>query len=157
MQNEQSAKSGASTQHSGGASKDGEVLSPVELTNLAWGRTFKRYVRAAAALREIYDDTALAEAIGRSRGAVGQWWLGARPEIETIRELGRVTGLSIEGLISFAHFDGPPPTLPEAGSPVVASVREGLRRDRERPQNAAHGTPAPSPARRSRGSGVGRG
>lgn len=157
MQTERSARSGASKQHSGGASKDGEVLSTIERADRDWGRDFKRYVRAAAALREIYDDTALGDAVGRSRAAVGSWWHGARPEAGTIGALAEVTGWPLDELTRFVHYGGSPPTFPEPNSPAAASVGEGLRQDRLDPQSAAHDTPATSPGRRPRGSGAGRG
>lgn len=141
----QNGQSGARRQHKGG-----DVLSPQEIR----GQLLKRYVRAAAALSELYDDVALGEAVGRNRAAVGNWWRGARPEPEVLFRLAEVTGLSTDELTRFVYSDGPPPSLPEAGSPVATSVQEGLRRDRRRPQPEAPGTPAPSPRPRSRDSGA---
>ena len=140
-------RSGARKQH-----KDEEVLSAQEVR----GRTLKRYVRAAAALREMYDDASLARAIGKQSQTVGHWWDGSRPSGPVLFVLADVTGLSADELTRFVYSDGPPPTLPAAGSPVASSVQEGLRRDRERPPIEAPGTLEPSPRPQTRGSGAGR-
>jgi transcriptional regulator with XRE-family HTH domain len=124
-----------------------EMLSPAELGRLERGAEWKRYIRAAAALREMYDDTAIAEAVGRTRIAVGRWWQGARPEPDTLLEIARATDLSPGELATFVYYDGPPPRL--AGCPesaVESGVEEGIRRDRERPPLADPPEPAQSPA-----------
>lgn len=104
------------------------------------GQLLKRYVRAAAALSGFFDDASLAQAVGIGRGAVAGWWTGSQPSPPTIFRLAAVTGLSSDELTRFVYDGGPPPSLPEPGSPVDSSVREGLRRalsqeheDRERP------------------------
>ena len=118
---------------------------------------FKRCIRAAAALNDLYDDVALGRAVGRNRAAVGNWWRGAHPEPEVLLRLADVTGLSSDELWRFVYSDGPPPALPAAGSPVASGVEEGLRRDREHPQPAARDMPARSPARGPRDSAAGSG
>lgn len=149
MQNE---RSGARRHHRK-SGKDEDVLSPVELRGLE----FKRYVRAAAALNRLYEDTEIAEAVGVSRGAVSGWWRGSQPTVDTIYRLAGATGLSPDELTRFVYQEGPAPALPEPGSPVVSSVQEGLRRDLQHPPRVAPGKPAPSPRRQTRGSGAGRG
>jgi hypothetical protein len=100
---------------------DGEVLSPAEAVSFARGQELKRYVRSAAALRGMYDDTAIGEAVGRTRIAVGKWWRGAKPEPEAVRALADATGLAIDELGAFIYYDGPPPHLPD---PEEAEARE---------------------------------
>ena len=134
---------------------DRDVVSLAEDPILARGRQLKRYVRAAAALQGLYDDTAIGEAVGVNRGAVAAWWDGAQMKPETIRRLADVLGLSVEDITRFVYFDGPMPTLPEPSGP--AGLREGVRRAEERPDDATPGTPSPSPERRPHGDGAGRG
>ena len=112
------------------------------------GQLVKRYVRAAAALHELYDDTAIGEAVGKSRMAVGRWWLGAQPKPDTLSRLAEATGLSTDELTRFVYFGGPPPTLPLA---PLSGVREGIRQDRERQLAEDPPGHAPSPARPPRG------
>lgn len=95
-----------------GSKEAGEVLSPAEAARELRGQVFKRYVRAAAAMHGLYDDTAIGDAVGRSRIAVGKWWQGARPEPDTLVALARATGLSADELLAFVYNDGPPPTMP---------------------------------------------
>jgi hypothetical protein len=133
------------------------VLSPIEAAALLRGQILKRVVRAAAALNDLFDDVALGDAVGVGRGAVGRWWVGAQPSGPTIFRLASVTGLSPDELTRFVYFDGPPPTLPAAGSPVASSVQEGLRQDQELQQREDPGMPQPSPKPQPRGSGAGRG
>lgn len=95
-------------------------------------RALKRLVRAAAALSELYDDTAIAEATGVNRGAVKGWWDGARMQPPTIQRLADATGLSAAELTSYLYFDGPLPRLPgecppETLAEVIADVAEELR------------------------------
>lgn len=137
--------------------KRDEVLSPVEAAALERGLVLKRYVRAAAAMNDLYDDASLGDAVGISRGAVAGWWRGAKPTAESIFLLSHVIGLSPDELTHFLYDDGPPPSLPGAGSPVASSVQEGLRRDQAHQQPADPDTPSPSPGPRTRGSGAGRG
>ena len=114
----------------------------------------KRYVRAAAALRGLYDDTAIGVAVGLNRIAVGKWWQGAQPQPATLGRLAEATGLSIDELTGFVYYGGPPPTLP---LDPLSGVREGIRRDRERRPAEDLPAPAPSPGRHPRGTGAGRG
>lgn len=130
------------------------MLSPAELAAHERGRTLKRYVRAAAALNDIYDDTTLGDAAGVGRGAVAGWWKGTRMSTDTISELAGATGLSRDELIEFVHYGGPPPMLPD---PAILPVQEGIQRAEERLAGEAPGTPPQPPERRPRGSGAGRG
>jgi len=148
MQNE---RSGARRQHQ----KAEEVLSPVEAAARDRGITVKRYVRAAAALRDLFDDTAIAEVVGVNRGAVAGWWKGAQMTPDTIRNLAEATGLSVDELTRFIYYAGPPPRLPEASG--LAGLREGVRRAEEPPSAEAPDTPVRSPERPPLGDGVGRG
>lgn len=154
MQNEQSAKHGARVHHRG--DKD-EVLSPVEAAAIERGQTLKRYVRAAAAMNDLYDDASLGDAVSVSRGTVAGWWRGAKPSGDTIFRLARATGLSPDELTRYVYSDGPPPGLPLAGSPVVTSVQEGLLRDQERQEREGPDTLGPSQTPRTHDSGAGRG
>lgn len=128
----------------------------MEAAALDRGQILKRHVRAAAAMNELYDDTALAHATDVGRGTVLDWWRGAKPKGETLFRLADATGLSADELTRFLYSDGPPPSLPEAGSPVASSVQEGLRRDQERQQPGAPDMPSGSQKRRPHGSGAGR-
>jgi len=132
------------------------VLTPAEAAALVRGQVFKRVIRAAGALRDLFDDASIAEAVGVGRGAVGDWWTGARPGAETIYRLASATGLSPEELTRFVYFDGPPPALPEPESPVTSGVQEGLRRDQSRQQPEGHDTPSRSPGLRLRDTAGGR-
>lgn len=131
------------------------MLSPQEAAAREWGMDFKRIIRAAAAMHEIYDDKALARAVQVSRGTVGDWWDGARPGPGTIPGLARATGLSTSELYAFIHDDGPAPGLPNE-SRVAVSVREGVRRDQDAQVPAVPDTPSPSAEPRPRGSAGGR-
>ena len=116
-----------------------EVLSPAEVR----GRDLKRCVRAAAAFQEIYDDKALAEAVGVGRGALTGWWRGSRLQPENIERLAAVTDLAVEELTQYVYFGGPLPRLPEGSGP--AGLREGVRRGQEPLADGAPDTPAQSP------------
>ena len=133
------------------------MLSEQEADALARGQLFKRVIRAAAALNELYDDVSIGEAVGVGRGAVAGWWTGSRASPETIYRIADVTGLSADELHRFLYADGPPPTLPAGGSPVASGVQEGLRRDQQRPPSVGPDMPGPSPRPRTRGSGAARG
>jgi hypothetical protein len=98
---------------------EGDVLSPTE----ARGLDLKRYIRAAAALREIYNDVDLADAVEVTPGAVRGWWGGAMPKPETIDDLARATGLALDELTRFVYYDGPPPALPEPEPDAIPSER----------------------------------
>jgi hypothetical protein len=129
------------------AKEASEMLSPAELDRMERGAEFKRFVRAAAALHELYDDTAIGEAVGRSRIAVGHWWQGVKPEPETLLEIAGVTGFSFEELATFVYNGGPPPRLVECVEAAAESgVQEGIRRDQERPPAADPPEPSQSPA-----------
>lgn len=142
----QNAKSGARRQHQ----KDRDVLSPVEERGLE----LKRYVRAAAALNELYEDTDIAEAVGVSRGAIAGWWRGAQPSGETIFKIAEITGLSPDELTRFVYSDGEPPTMPD---PAHLPVLEGARRAAARQGRTEPGTPPQPPRRQPRDTGAKRG
>src|SRR4051812_46529325 len=103
MQNE---RSGARKQRRR-TKRDEEVLSPIEAAARARGQILKRYVRAAAALNDLFDDASLAAEIGIGRGAIAGWWRGAQPSGEAIFRLANVTGLSPDELTRFVYSDGP--------------------------------------------------
>lgn len=136
MQND---RSGAPAHHQ----KDGEVLSPVDAAARDRGQALKRCVRAAAALRGLYDDTAIAEAVGVNRGAVGAWWDGAQMKPDTIQRMAEATGLSFGELTEYVYLGGPLPRLPEPSGP--AGLREGVRRGQEPLADGAPDRPAQSP------------
>lgn len=148
------AKSGARKQRASRGTE--ELLSPHEAADLARGQVLKRYVRAAAALNDLFDDASLADTVGIGRGAVAGWWRGAKPTPDTIFRLAGATGLSPDELMRFLYQDGPPPALAGPGSPVEASVREGLRRDQRRQPPEDPDTPSQSPERQTRDSEAGR-
>ncbi len=129
------------------------MLSPSELAAFDRGQELKRYVRSAAALRGLYDDTAIGRAVGRTRIAVGQWWTGVKPGPDAMLGLARATGLSLDELARFVYDDGPPPRL----DPTTSGVLEGARRDLDDRDAEGPDTPDEPPARRARGSGAGRG
>jgi transcriptional regulator with XRE-family HTH domain len=108
-----------------------------ELTALDRGQTFKRHVRAAAAMQELYDDVSIADAVGVSRAAVAAWWRGAQPSPATIRRIADATGLPVDDLMAFVHYDGPPPVLPfpleDEAEAATDRTNETLRGPRPRP------------------------
>jgi transcriptional regulator with XRE-family HTH domain len=154
VQDERSAKRGASGQHKRGKPRDEEVLSPVDLAAFERGQTLKRYVRAAAAMNELYDDVAIAERVRVQRGTVGKWWTGATPKGETLFRLADATGLSADELLRFLYSDGPPPSLPASGP---SGLRSGVRQAQAHPDDEAPDTPEPSPPRPRRDDGEERG
>lgn len=77
------------------------------------GQVLKRHIRAAAALQDIYGDTAIADAVGVQRGAVRGWWAGSKPKPPTLRAIAKVTGLSTDELTRFVYYEGPTLTLPK--------------------------------------------
>lgn len=89
------------------------MLSAQEAAALDRGQTFKRFMRAVAALNGIYDDKTLGEAVGRNRAAVGNWWTGARPDAEVLFKIEETTGVSAAELVRFLYDDGPPPAMPD--------------------------------------------
>lgn len=149
MQNE---RSGARRQHK--SKKDEEVLSPQAQIAHDRGRVLKQYLRAAAALNDLYDDTALGEAVGMTRAAVKGWWTGAQMKPDTLGDVARITRLSVDQLMSFVYRGGPPPTLPD---PANLPVLEGIRQARELLADEAPGTPSSLPEQRHRGTEAGRG
>jgi transcriptional regulator with XRE-family HTH domain len=130
------------------------VLSPVDMAALERGQTLKRYVRAAAAMHELYDDVAIAERVGVQRGTVGKWWTGATPKGDTLFRLADATGLAPDELLRFLYSDGPPPSLPASG---LAGLRSGVRWAEGRPDDEALDRPAQSPKRPPRDDEAGRG
>jgi transcriptional regulator with XRE-family HTH domain len=126
MQNEQSKKPGARKQRAGKGR--GEMLSAAEFGTAYRGDQFKRYIKAAFALRGLYEDTAIAGAVRMTRGAVSGWWHGARPDHEAIGEIAKATGLPRGELYDFIHHGGPPPMLPlsERLTPEDEEVRDRL-------------------------------
>ena len=145
------ARSGARAQHR--KIRDEEVLSPAQALAFQRGQALKRVLRAAAALHDLYDDTALGKAVGVVRGAIRAWWEGAQMQPDTLRRAADATGLSPDELTRFVYFDGPPPTL----VPSERFVLEADRRAVERRGRTAPSTPPQPPERRPRGSGAGRG
>lgn len=152
MQSDKSTKRGARTHHPEDA-EAGEVLTPGELDRRRRGQELKRVVRSAGAMHDLYDDSAIAEATGRTRNAVAGWWLGARPDPDSLRAIADVTGLDFGDLIAFVYGDGQPP-IP-AGDGLESGFREGTRLDQERPQLASPPAPEPSARPPRRGSGAG--
>lgn len=130
------------------------MLSTPETTALERGQTLKRVVRAAAALHGLFDDSAIADAVGMRRGAVAGWWEGAHMRPETIAELSAVTGLSFSELTSFVYLGGPPPQLPASGP---SGLQEGVRRAREHLAGEDPDMPAQLPGRRPHDDVAGRG
>jgi hypothetical protein len=135
------------------------VLSHAEAEAHYRGELLKRTLRAAAALRGLYNDEELTAAAEVQRGAARGWWRGARMKPETIRAVADATGLSFDELMAFVHLDGPLPTLPEASQPdpALLPVLEGIRRDLERQADEVPDGLFPQPERRPRGSGAERG
>ena len=111
------------------------MLSPMEAAALERGQQFKRYVRAAAALSDVYDDVHLAELTGVQRGAVFGWWRGSRPSPETLHRIADATHLSVDELGRFTYYGGPPPHLPDPagerreGEALGAEAERALRDD----------------------------
>lgn len=145
----QNAKSGAPTHR---RTRDGEVLSPAEAAAFMRGQDLKRYVRAAAAMRGLYDDTALGKAVGRTRVAVGKWWTGSKPEPDAVGRLASATGLSVEELGRFIYYDGPPPHLPDPVEAEAQERAEAAERSRRVPPGDAASGAQPAP-REKAGSG----
>lgn len=125
-----------------------------ERERMAKGQELKRYVRAAVALRGLFDDRAIAAALGLSRNTVGHWWTGAVPEPKAVSGIARLTGYSEADLFAYLYAGGPPPAIASAWS---SGVQEGIRRDQERQRRGDHPGRARSPEPRPRGTGAGRG
>lgn len=133
------------------------MLSPAGAAALARGRDLKRCVRAAAAYRGLYDDTAIAQAAHVNRGAVGAWWDGAQMKPETLQRIADATGLSFDELTRYVYLGGPLPRLPQSvdvASAVDSGQIEGARRLHSR-EPGAEDPPPPSPARRVRAGSTG--
>ncbi len=135
--------------------KDEEVLSATAQAAFERGQILKRYVRAAAALQGMYDDTAIGRAAGRTRIAVGKWWTGVQPEPDALDRLASATGLQIDELTMFVYFNGPAPTLPQPGSRLVLGAETGVQRGRRSPAPQGPDTPSQSPGQRPPGTGRG--
>lgn len=114
------------------------------------GQELKRYVRAAASLRDLFNDADLAREVGVSRMSVEAWWTGSQPKNPTIGKIAEATGLSISELTGFVYHGGPPPLLVWPGSPLEAGGREGIRRDQDRQPGGAPAELPLSPGRRPR-------
>lgn len=127
--------------------QDGDVLSTAELR----GQEYKRVLRAAAALNGMFTDSAIAKVVGIGRAAVGNWWMGSRPEPPQALRLAKATGIPKDELFSYLYEDGPPPALPEPGSVARASVEAGAQRGRRRQQRRVQDRPSPRPPRRPPG------
>ena len=122
-----------------------EVLSAVELQRAAWGREFKRYVKTAAASREIYEDAVLAERAGVTRNTVQGWWRGARPGGETAVRLARALGLPTDALLRYV-YGGEEPTA--APAPAVQLEPEAAAAwGQQQLAQSPPPQPAPAPAR----------
>lgn len=127
------------------------MLSPLEIAAFERGQTFKRYVRAAAAMHDLYDDVSLADAVEVQRGAVAGWWRGSKPSPTTLRRLAEATGLAIDELTAFTYYEGQPPRLPvpvedEAQERAEAAERSALA------QAVDEGSAAPRAPRATTGS-----
>lgn len=133
------------------------MLSATEAAALGRGADFKRFVRAAAAMRDLFDDVALAEEVGVGRGAVRGWWMGAQPSPETLGRLARATGLSTDELARFVYYDGPPPSLPvHPDSAATSAARAGVQRDLDSQEVAAQPQPSESRSPQPRDTATGR-
>lgn len=134
--------------------RDGEVLSPAEVAAFERGQDLKRYVRAAAALVGMYDDTAIGRAVGRTRIAVGKWWTGAKPEPDAVRAIADATGLSVDELGRFIYYDGPPPHLPDPAAEEAEGEARGRAAEQALRPDGDNGSRAtPRAPRESTGSG----
>ena len=100
------------------------MLSPNEAAAFERGQLFKRHIRAAAALNELYDDSAIADAVGRRRAAVGNWWVGAKPDPEALLRLADVTGFALAELTRFVYRGR------SAADPAGRGVSRGGQRPR---------------------------
>lgn len=131
--------------HRGRASKEsGEVLSPTEEAARHRGQELRRVMRAAAAMHGIYDDLAIADAVGVHRNTVSGWWKGATPEPDTLLRFAEATGLPIDELARFVHYGGPPPRL----GWVTSEQRSEAAAWQEQAARDSDGPPPPRPPRR---------
>jgi transcriptional regulator with XRE-family HTH domain len=116
-------QSGARVHH-----PEGDGLSTMDPRTAQYrGAVLKRHIRAAAALRGFYDDSALARELGIGRNTVGKWWTGVHPEAENLAALERVTGYDAAALWRFIEHEGPMPPMPTAAEPEPDEV-DGQRR-----------------------------
>jgi transcriptional regulator with XRE-family HTH domain len=120
VQNEQSAKSVARKQRGG---KGDEGLSPEEQAVKLRGQEYRRYIVAAAALRDIYTVGDLARAVGVSEGTVQGWYRGAQPKAETLPKIARATGFRTDALFAWVYGGGGPPPLPDPAEEAEAQAR----------------------------------
>lgn len=118
------------------------MLSPTEAAARHRGQELRRVMRAAAAMRGIYDDLAIADAVGVHRNTVSGWWKGATPEPDTLLRFAEATGLPIDELARFVHYGGPPPRL----GWVTPEQRSEAEAWQERQGSDAH--PPQRPSRR---------
>lgn len=144
MQDDKSPVSGAPKHHPRKQKESGEVLAPAELERSNWGREFKRYIKAAAALSGLYEDAQIADAVGRTRNTVQGWWRGARPEPDTANELADQLGLDRDEVYRWLYQSGPAPTL-RAQSEPPSEDEQAEAREWARGQDP---TGAPRPASR---------
>ncbi len=107
------------------------MTDPEDQDKATRGAELKRLVRSAAAFHGIYDDKALAQAVGASRNAVMAWWSGAVPSPAHVRAIARVTGLDEKELGDYLYFSDDLPLLVEPKSAVSEAFLEELRRDRD--------------------------
>ena len=134
------------------------MLSPTEQAALSRGQDLRRVMRAAAAMDGVYDDLAIADAVGAHRNTVSAWWKGATPEPATLRRFAERFGMSVEELAAFVYYDGPPPALgwpTSAGEqlppePPTPEEREAARRyqDEANGRTGGSGSRPRSPSRR---------
>lgn len=100
------------------------------------GHEMKRYVRAAAAMRGIFEDRALATRAEVSERTVSGWWRGAVPKHEALDSIARTTGLARDELVDWLYYDGPPPRLPGCDEPEEIAVARLSDPPSEPPQDA---------------------
>lgn len=128
------------------------MLSPHEIDSASRGETFKRHIRAAAAMNGIYDDATLAMRVGAHRRTTAGWWSGARPSPDSLRQIADATGLSLDELNRFVYYDGPAPHLP-----TLADIEDMEAQDRAMSAERSHrarptdGEPGVRPAPHGKG------
>ena len=127
------------------------MLAQTELARATRGEDFKRLVRAAAALVGIYDDSALADAIGRQRQTVSHWWMGAQPKPDALADLAETTGLDFDEMFRYVYRGGPVPRLAQPGSPADQALQAGLRQGLPPPPDVDPEQPGTSPPPRPGG------
>lgn len=128
MQDEQSAKRGAYRQRSATAKEEqesGEVLAPAEVGRASQGAAFKRHVRARAAQLGLYGDKELASLAHRDRGTIQNWWKGARPDPDTLKDLAQGLVWPPDEVYRWVYLGGDPPALTPPPGEQERVVREG--------------------------------